>query len=35
MLQPKDTGRLNEYKNKTYMYALYEKTTLDVKTHIH
>ena len=26
MLQPKDTGWLNRYKNKTYIYAVYKKT---------
>ena len=34
MLQPRDTDRLNEYKNKTHMYAVYKKPTSDLKTHI-
>ena len=34
MLQPKDTDWLNEYKNKTHIYAVYKKSTSDLKTHI-
>ena len=34
MLQPKDTDWLNEYTNKTHIYAVYEKPTSDLKTHI-
>ena len=34
MLQPKDTDRLNEYKKKTHVYAVYKKPTSDLKTHI-
>ena len=34
MLQPKDTDRLNEYKKKTHIYAVYKKPTSDLKTHI-
>jgi len=30
----KDTGWLNEYKNKTHIYVVYKKPTLDLKTHI-
>ena len=30
----KDTDWLNEYKNKTRIYAVYKKLTLDLKTHI-
>ena len=33
MLQPKDTDRLNGYKNKTHIYAVYKKPTSDLKTH--
>ena len=33
MLQPKDTDWLNEYKNKTLIYAVYKKPTSDVGTH--
>ena len=33
MLQPKDTGWLNGYKNKTHIYAVYKKPTSDLKTH--
>ena len=32
--QPKDTDRLNGYKNKTHMYSVYKKPTSDLKTHI-
>ena len=34
MLQPKDTDWLSGYKNKTHIYAVYKKHTLDLKTHI-
>ena len=34
MLQPKNTDWLNEYKNKTHIYAVYNKPTSDLKTHI-
>ena len=34
MLQPKDTDWLNEYKNKTHIYAVYKKPTSDLKTHV-
>ena len=34
MLQPKDTDWLNGYKNKTHIYAVYKKPTLDLKMHI-
>ena len=34
MLQPKDTDWLNRYKKKTDIYAIYKKTTSDIKTHI-
>ena len=34
MLQPKDTDWLNGYKNKTHIYVVYKKHTLDLKTHI-
>ena len=34
MLQPKDTGWLNGYRNNTHVYAVYKKTTSDLKTHI-
>ena len=34
MLWPKDTDRLNGYKNKTHIYAVYKKPTSDLKTHI-
>ena len=34
MLQPKDTGRLNGYKNKTHIYGVYKKLTSDLKAHI-
>ena len=32
MLQPKDTDWLNRYKNKTHIYAVYNKPTSDLKT---
>ena len=31
MLQPKD--RLNQYKNKTLIYAIYKRSTSDLGTH--
>ena len=34
MLQPKDMDWLSEYKNKTYIYAVYKTSTSDLKTHI-
>ena len=34
MLQPEDTDWLKGYKNKTHIYAVYKKPTLDLKTHI-
>ena len=34
MLQPKDTDWVNEYKNKTHIYAVYKKHISHVKTHI-
>ena len=33
MLQPKDTGLLNGYKNKTHIYAVYKRPTSDLVTH--
>ena len=30
----KDTDWLNEYKNKTHIYAVYNKPTSDLKTHV-
>ena len=33
MLQPKDTGWLNGYKNKTHIYAVYKRPTSDLGTH--
>ena len=30
----KDIDRLNGYKNKTHIYAVYKKPTSDLKTHI-
>ena len=33
MLQPKDKGLLNGYKNKTYIHAVYKKPTSDLGTH--
>ena len=33
MLQQKDTGSLNGYKNKTYIYAVYKRPTSDLGTH--
>ena len=32
MHQPKDTDWLNGYKNKTCIYAVYKRPTLDLKT---
>ena len=34
MFQPKDTDWLNGYKNKAHVYAIYKKSTSDLKTHI-
>ena len=33
MLQPKDKGWLNVYKNNTFIYAVYERPTSDLGTH--
>ena len=33
MLQWKDTGLLNGYKNKTHIYAVYKRPTSDLGTH--
>ena len=33
MLQPKDRGSLNGYKNKTHIYAVYKRPTSDLGTH--
>ena len=33
MFEPKDTDWLREYKNKTHIYAVYKKSTSDLKTH--
>ena len=33
MLQPKDKGLLNGYKNKTRIYAVYNRPTSDLGTH--
>ena len=33
MLQPKDTGSQNEYKNKAHIYAVYKTPTSDLGTH--
>ena len=33
MLQSKDIGWLNGYKNKTHIYSVYKKPTSDLKTH--
>ena len=33
MLQPKDTGSLKGYKNKTRKYAVYKRPTSDLGTH--
>ena len=33
MLQPKDTGLLNGYKNKTHIYAGHKRPTSDLGTH--
>ena len=32
MLQPKDTGLLNGYKNKIHIYAVYKRPTSDLGT---
>ena len=33
MLQPKVTDWLSRYKNKTHIYAVYKKSTSDLKTY--
>ena len=33
MIQPKNTGRPNGYKNKTHIYAVYKKPTSDLTTY--
>ena len=33
MLQPKDTGSLNGYKNKTRIYTVYKRPTSDLGIH--
>ena len=33
MFQPKDTDWLNGYKNKTCIYAVYNRPTSDLGTH--
>ena len=33
MLLPKYTDWLNEYKNKTHIYSVYSKPTVDLKTY--
>ena len=33
MLQPKDTGLLNGYKNKTHIYTVYKRPTSHLGTH--
>ena len=33
MLQPKDTGLLNGYKNKTHIYAVYKRPNSDLGKH--
>ena len=33
MLQPKDTGLLNGYKNKTHINAVYKRPISDLGTH--
>ena len=33
MVQRKDTGLLNGYKNKTHIYAVYKRPTTDLGTH--
>ena len=33
VLQSKDTDWLNEYKNKTHIYSVYSKPTVDLKTY--
>ena len=32
MLQPKDTGLLDGYKNNTHIYAVYKRLTSDLRT---
>ena len=34
MLQPKDKGLLNGYKNKNHIYVFYRRPTSDLGTHI-
>ena len=34
MLQPKDTGSLNGYKNKTHIYAVYKRPISDLGTNM-
>ena len=31
--QPKDSGLLNAYKNKTHIHAVYKRPTSDLGTH--
>ena len=33
MFQPKDTDRLNGYKNKTHTYAVYKRPTSELGIH--
>ena len=33
MLQPKDTGSLNGYRNKTHTFAVYKRPTSDLRKH--
>ena len=33
MLQPKDIGWLNEYKNKIHIYVICKRPTADLETH--
>ena len=33
LLQPKHTDRLNGYKNKTHIYAVYKRPTSDLESH--
>ena len=34
MLPPKDTDWMNEYKNKTHIYAVYKRPTSDLETNL-
>ena len=34
MLQPKDIGSLNGYKNNTHIYSVFKRPTSDLETHI-